>query len=54
MKTKTPAPRIQTEMLSVRISLPLFRSIVERSKVARRNLSDYVRLRLEQREEETR
>ncbi len=50
MNTKKPAPRIQTEMLSLRISLPAFRSLVERAKGERRTLSDYVRLRLEQRE----
>jgi hypothetical protein len=54
MRRNTPAPRIQTETLSVRISLPLFRSIVERAKASRRCLSDYVRLQLEPPQEEVR
>lgn len=40
-------PRIQTETLSVRISLPLFRSLVELAKSDNRTLSNLVRLLLE-------
>jgi hypothetical protein len=40
-------PRIHTETLSVRISLPLFRSLVEHAKSDNRTLSNFVRLVLE-------